>query len=177
MMISDVPAGWEAAYQAWLEKARPLLEAGQWQEGLTPYPRIQCQDVPFAPVTKPLSAMKLGVVSTAGFYLTGAQLPFTAEEVEGDPSFREFPASVLPEVLSIAHTHYPHDAALADWNVVLPLDHLRAMVAAGELGGLGPVYSISGFCTNAARLVRESAEAIADRARQAGCDAVLMVPV
>jgi D-proline reductase (dithiol) PrdB len=177
MPFAEALPGWEGAYQTWLQSARPLLEAALWKEAFAGYPWVQPAETPFVPVSKPLSEMKLGVVSTAGFYLTGAQPPFTAWDVEGDPTFRELPTEISPGALSIAHTHYPHDAALADWNAVLPLDHMRAMVSAGELGSLGPVFSISGYCTNAVRLLRESAENIAVRAREEGCDAMLLVPV
>ncbi|HEY3367859.1 MAG TPA: glycine/sarcosine/betaine reductase selenoprotein B family protein [Symbiobacteriaceae bacterium] len=154
-----------------------MLEAANWKDGFVGYPHVQPAEVPFVPFLKPLNQTRLAVVSTAGLYLTHQQAPFTAADVEGDVGLRELPADVKAANLSIAHTHYPHAAAEADWNAVLPLDHLRAMVTAGELGSLGPIFSISGYCTNAAALCRTSAEVIAAAARSDGCDAMLLVPV
>lgn len=177
MTFADALPGWESAYQTWLTQARPILEGAQ-KGAFAGYPWVQPDDTPFAgALQKPLGMVRLGIVSTAGFYVRGGQAPFTAESIEGDPTFRILPDDVSPAALAIAHTHYPHDAALADWNSVLPLDHLRALVAAGDLGSLGPIFSISGYCTDAGRLCRESAELIAAQAKAAGCDAVLLVPV
>jgi D-proline reductase (dithiol) PrdB len=167
---------WLPTYQSWLEEVRPRLEAGEPGQ-YRHYPYVKPTDTPFVPFAGQLSKARIGVVSTAGFYLSGSQEPFTAADVEGDASFRQLPSDVTADQLAIAHTHYPHEAALEDWNVVLPLDRLRAMVAAGQLGSVGPVFSISGYCTDAALLCRTSARAIAAEARAAKCDAVLVVPV
>lgn len=177
MNHADDLSAWQPRYETWLERARPSLEAAQWGDAFRGYPWVQFEETPFAQLGKPLSQARLGLLSTAGFYLKGQQTPFQAEHSEGDASFRVLPEGVQPERLAIAHTHYPHDAALADWNTVLPLDHLRALVRAGRLGGLGPVFSVSGYCTDAAALAERSAEPIAAEALAAGCDAMLLVPV
>ncbi len=177
MAFADAMPGWDEAYESWFHEARPLLAASRWEDAFVHYPWVKPADTPCTPLARALGRVRLGVVSTAGFFVTGEQAPFTAEDVEGDPTYRVLPPDVKATDLSISHNHYPHDAARADWNAVLPLDHLRTMVGAGELGGLGPVISISGYCTNAARLGRESVEAIATAVREAGCDALLLVPV
>lgn len=177
MPCIDLPSGWEATYTDWLARALPLVAAGKARLAYVDYPAAQPGEAPFTPFSKPLAQTRLAVLSTAGFYLTESQAPFTAEDMEGDASYRELPPDVKPTDLSIAHTHYPHEAALADWNAVLPLDHLRAMVARGELGGIGPIFSISGYCTDAALLCRTTGEEIAAKVRAAGCDAMLFVPV
>lgn len=177
MPFADDLSAWQPRYQTWLETARPLLEAAQWGDALGGYPWVQPEEIPFARLGKPLSQVRLGLFSTAGFYLKGQQAPFRAEHIEGDPTFRVLPEGIQPNDLAIAHTHYPHDAALADWNTVLPLDHLCGLVKAGRLGSLGPVFSISGYCTDAAALAEQSAEPIAAQALAAGCDAMLLVPV
>lgn len=167
---------WRPLYQAWIEEVRPRLEAGEPGQ-YRHYPYAKPTDTPFVPFAGSLSQARIGVVSTAGFYVRDSQEPFTAADVEGDASFRQLPNDVTAAQLAIAHTHYPHEAALADWNVVVPLDRLRAMVAAGQVGSLGPIFSISGYCTDIAELCERSARVIAAQARAAKCDAVLVAPV
>lgn len=169
---------WSGRYAAWLERARPLLEQENWKDAFAAgYPFPAPAYTPWAPVAKPLAETRLALISTAGFYLRGEQAPFRAEHIEGDHTFRVLPDDVRREQLAIAHTHYPHAAVEADWNTVLPLDHLREMVREGRLRGLGPIFSISGYCTDAALLCRTTAREIAASVRAAGCDAALLVPV
>lgn len=177
MTFADRLPGWSESYQQWLDRARPLLEAAQWGDAFAGYPWVQPTDIPFTVPTRPLAASRLAVVTTGGFFLKGEQTPFTAENIEGDLTFRVLPATAQPADLAIAHTHYPHDAALADLGTVLPLDHLHAMVDQGRIGSLGPVYSISGYITNVAEFCERSVEAIIRHVQEAGCDAALLVPV
>lgn len=177
MTFADHLPGWPDAYQEWLTRARPLLEAAQWGDAFAGYPWVQPAEIPFTPAVRPLAQSRLAVVTTGGFYLKGEQAPFTAEHIEGDPTFRVLPAAARPEDLAIAHTHYPHDAALADLGAVLPLEHLHGLVAQGRIGSLGPVYSISGYITNVAEFCQRSVEPIVAHALAAGCDAALLVPV
>lgn len=171
-------SAWSERYAAWLDQARSHLEAARWKEAFAAgYPFVEPRHTPWAPVSRPLSETRLAVVSTAGFYVRGEQAPFRAEHYEGDPSYRVLPDDVEPARLAIAHDHFDHAAAEADWNVVLPLDHLRRMVLDGSLGAVGPIFSISGYCTDAAELCRTTAPGIAAAVRSAGCDAALLVPV
>lgn len=172
--MSELFAGWRAEYNGWIAAARPLLEAGQWGDGYAMYPWAEPEGTPFTPLAAPLGAARLGVVSTAGFYIPGLHERFDAENVEGDVTFRVLPSTVVAAELAIAHEHYEHDAALADWNSVLPLDHLRALVAEGRLGGLGPIFSTSGYCSDVGALLDRTVPAIV---AQAQCDAVLLVMV
>lgn len=170
---------WRRAHAEWVERNHDRLAGGQAGEAIRKggYPDLGLIDIPWTPLPKPLSDVTLAVVTTAGYYLRDEQPPFDAAHMLGDPTHRRLPVDVAPSRLEIAHDHYPHDAALEDWNVVLPLDHLRAMVDQGQLGSIGAVFSISGFATNAADVYELSAVPIAEQARAAGCDAALIVPV
>lgn len=177
MKFAEHLPGWPEAYGDWLNRARPQLEAAQWGEAFAGYPWVEPSETPFSPFTGALAEARLAVLTTGGFYLPDSQQPFTAEHIEGDPTFRVLPPTVTPGDLGIAHTHFPHEAALADLNTVLPLEHLREVVAEGRIGSLGPTYSISGYCTDVAALCEQSAERIAQHAQEAGCHAALLVPV
>lgn len=170
-------ADWKERYASWLETNRPLLEVKKWKEAFEAYPWVKNPEAPFATLEKPLSQAKVALVSSAGLYLPG-QEPFTAEAITGDPSFRELPRGVDLRETSIAHTHYDHRYALEDRNSVFPLDVLEDLIGAGEVGELTERhYSFSGYNTDAAAVVEGSAPELARKLKDAGAEAVLLVPV
>lgn len=171
-------AGWDPLYTEWLNRADSLLRHGDWKAAFAlQYPYFVAQYAPWARVQKPLAGMRLGVVSTAGFYLREGMQPFDAANPEGDTTWRQLPADVTAAELAIAHEHYPHGSAAADWNCVLPLDHLRELQREQTIGDLGPIISTSGYATDLASIAAVTGPAIAAVMRQAECDAVLTVPV
>ncbi len=134
---------------------------------------------PWAPFTKKFPEARLAIVTTAGLHVEGDP-PFDIDDVRGDATFREIPADVDPRRLRIAHAHYPHQRFLQDHNVILPLDRLHELVAAGALGGLSPRIFSFGW---GGGLTREyidpktgTAHEVARRLQADGADFVLFVP-
>jgi hypothetical protein len=177
-MPEGILDGFSARYAAWLDANRAVLDRKEWGPAFKTYPYLRPQTAPFAPWSGvPLAQARLGLVSSAGFYFRGAQEPFTAEDVEGDTSFRRLPEDVTAAQVGIAHTHYPHDAALLDWGSVIPLDALRSKVAAGELGAVGPILSLSGYSPRLDELDVRTARPLAQALKEARVDGALLVPV
>ena len=130
--------------------------------------------VPWAPFGQRLDGSRLAVVTTGGFHLPG-QPGFDCDR--GDPSFREIPGDVPLGELRISHTHYDTRDALADPNILLPLDRLRELVAEGALGRVAPThYSLMGYIPQVEALVGETAPAIVQRMRREEVDLALLTP-
>jgi D-proline reductase (dithiol) PrdB len=175
-------AGWleefRTRYTAWWPTAKPLIERHDYSAAFKTYPWPVFATAPWTPVTRPLRASRIGVVTTGGLYRAGVDGPFDGHAPEGDVSFRTLPADVPIQRLSIAHEHFAHAAAEADMNTIFPLDRLRELQADGLIGGLTDVHvSIMGYCTQAADLAERTAPAIAAALHAAGADAALVVPV
>lgn len=133
---------------------------------------------PWAPLRKPLRSSRLALISSAGLYLRDRQEPFDAGNPLGDPTFREIPGDTVLTSLAIAHDHYDHSLGDEDPNVVFPLDRLRTLVAAGEIGELAPVhYSFMGYCTRQLPLAADYGPEVGMRLRKAEVDAALVVAV
>lgn len=133
---------------------------------------------PWAPLKRPLSSSRIAMISSAGVYLRNRQEPFDAGNPLGDPTFREIPGDAAVTGLSIAHDHYDHSLGEEDLNVVFPLDRLRTLVEAGEIGELAPVhYSFMGYCTRQLPLAADYGPEVARRLQAAGVDGALMVAV
>lgn len=177
MQPMDIPA-FRERYPAWLEAARPHLEAKDWKTAFKGYPYPTHDDAPWTPLEKPLSACRLAVLTTAGLYVAGDQPRFHAEDIEGDWTLRELPDDVPLDALDIAHTHYDTARAREDVNCVYPHDRLRELAADGVIGELASRhYSISGYCTRADLVAERTAPQVVERLRADGVDVLLHVPV
>jgi D-proline reductase (dithiol) PrdB len=143
------------------------------------YPYRSVDWRPGAYLAKPLSEAVIAVVTTAAFYLP-TQPAFDEGIRGGDWSFREIPVDAELGLLGIAHKSdaFDHRGIEADKNLALPLDRLREMEAAGEIGGVARVhYSFMGSVTAPGRLMSESAPEVARRLQEQQVDAVVLTPV
>lgn len=139
---------------------------------------IEPEDIPWAPMKKPIRETVIAVVTTAGVHLK-TQPPFDMDDPDGDPSFRVIPSDVQTDRLTITHKYYDHTAADRDINVVLPLDRLRELAVEGRIGGIAPsVYSFMGHIDgpHLKTLVDETAPDVARRLKHDGADAAFLTP-
>ena len=95
--------------------------------------------IPWAPLRKPLVDCRVALVSTAGVHLR-TQPPFDMHNPLGDPSFREIPATVSPEELTITHDYYDHRDADRDINIVFPWQRLQELHRQGVIGAISPIH-------------------------------------
>ncbi len=142
-------------------------------------PMAECQDgdIPLARLEKPLDEARIALVTTTGVYVEGQQ-PFDTAAQLGDPTFRVIPSDVDASRLRIAHTHYAHERALEDINVIFPVDRLRALAWEGAIGSLAPSFYSYGFDLHVEELVGPdgSAGEVAERMVEEGVDAALFTP-
>jgi D-proline reductase (dithiol) PrdB len=127
----------------------------------------------------PLARARVALVSSAGLVAPG-DTPFDLAIRGGDCSWRTIAATIDPATLTIHHRSDAFDRAplAADRNVVFPIDRLRALVAAGDIGELAPRHlSFMGSITAPGRLIRESAPAAAAVFVADQVDVALLVPV
>ena len=174
---TDWVEGFRARYEAWLPAAAPLLRAHQGAEAFKTYPFPVFDETPWTPLRAPLETARLGVVTTAGVYRPGVDPPF-ADTEEGDPRVLALPIDVELGQLDVSHSHIPEELALADLNVVLPMEPLRALVREGIVGSLAPrVWSVVGYRTRAHDVALVTAPEIAAGLAADGVTLALIVPV
>jgi D-proline reductase (dithiol) PrdB len=143
--------------------------------GYAPYRWVDNDgQAPFTRPSKPLAESRVALVASGGVYVAG-QVAFHFRD---DLSFRVVPSDV--DVADLRTTHFAYDLtdARRDPNVVFPIEPLRDLVEAGELGGLGPnAYAFMGGIYSSRRVRDQLAPAIADRIVADQVDLVLLVPV
>lgn len=109
------------------------------------------ENMPFAPLSKPISETRFALLTTGGLYLKGQQQPFDIERENrepewGDPSFRVIPTRTQLGELAVSHTHYNPVDAEEDFNILLPIHRFQVLEEAGQIGSLAPsAYSVMGY--------------------------------
>jgi D-proline reductase (dithiol) PrdB len=139
---------------------------------------VESDSVPWAPMRKPVRDTVVALVTTAGVHLR-ADPAFDMTDPAGDPGFRVIPVDAPRADVTITHKYYDHSAADRDLNVVLPVDRLRELAAAGLVGGVAArVYSFMGHVDGAhvRTLMETTAPEVARRLRADGAEAVVLTP-
>lgn len=151
-----------------------------WLRGvLRLYPWRRLDPVPRAVLAKPLTACRVALVSTAGLVPPGAAA-FDERIKGGDWSYRVLDRDTPLAALRDTHrsASYDHAGIARDPNLALPLDRLRELAAAGEIGDVAPRHlSFMGSITAPNRLTRRSAPAAAQLLVDDHVDLALLVPV
>jgi hypothetical protein len=138
-------------------------------------------EIPLPPLAlppRPLSRARVGMVTAAGVHLAD-QPAFDMDDAEGDASYRVIPGDVDVAALTITHDYYDHGAADRDVNCTFPVERLRELARAGEVGAVAPRHvGMMGhlFGAQRARLVRDTATEIAGIFQQDAVDLVLATP-
>ncbi len=143
--------------------------------GYPPYAWVHSEEPPpWAPLTKPLSECRVGLIASGGIYRAG-QIAFHFKD---DASYRVIPTDTPTSELRATHFAYDLRDARTDINVVFPLDPLRALVDDGVIGSLtDEAYTFMGGIYSARRVREDLAPALLERMREQEADVVLLVPV
>ena len=139
--------------------------------------------IPWAPVGKPLAESKVALLSTAGISMKG-DTPFDMDferknPTRGDPGWRALRSDATAASVEANHLHIDTGYILRDLNVALPLDRLRELAAAGEIGAVaGTHYSTMGYQGNdRTSQAEQSAPEIVTRMKREEVDLALLAPV
>ena len=143
------------------------------------YPWRRIAPVPVARPGRPIARCRVALVTTAGLVVPG-DAPFDERIRGGDFSHRVIPSGADVQALEEHHRSdaFDHAGIAADRNIGFPLDRLRELAAAQEIGEVAPRHaSLMGSITAPGRLVRHTLPALADLLGEDRVDVALMVPV
>jgi D-proline reductase (dithiol) PrdB len=142
--------------------------------GYQPYRWLVADSAPpWQPLSKPLRAARIGLLSSSGAYALGQ----VAYHYKDDCSVREIPSSTPDAALRFSHIteNYLVDAR-RDPGCMMPLRALRKLAQAGTIGGLANrVLSCMGGVYSQRRVREEVAPAVLDAMRRQAVDAALLI--
>ena len=122
---------------------------------------------------KPLSEMRLALVTTGGVHLLEGRR-FDIDDLSGDFSYREIPTNA--EELTWTHAYYRPEEA-SDLDAVFPLRTLRRLENKGVIGESNHRhFSFMGAIHDPGPLAAETAPEVAALLAEDEVDAVLLTP-
>lgn len=135
---------------------------------------VRLFDNPAFSVPPPLSQSTIAVVTTAGLHARGDQ-----GWVRGDQGFRVLSSSGRDFMCGHLSPNFDRSGMVRDLNVVLPLDRLGEMAAAGVIGSVSPLHlSFQGAQAVEMDAIRqETGPAAGALLLEQGVDVVLLTPV
>lgn len=146
---------------------------------------------PFTPLKKPISKSRVVLITTSGHFVEGQNpeplavanmsqqdaVKHIKEYLRAAPQLSAIPIDTPADKLRVRHPGYDVRGALADPNVVFPLERIVELHNEGIIGDLSPeAYSFVG-ATSQTRLLKHEAPQWADMLKQHHIDAALLVPV
>lgn len=139
----------------------------------TPMPDMGA-DVPWTPLSKPLSKCRVAIVTTAALHTTDDD-GFTPDDV----SFRTLPSGRRDLQLGHWSPNFDRSGFTADLDVVYPIDRLEELAARGVIGSVAPRhYAFAGNQEDTLTGIRlDSGPAVAQLLHDDDVDVVLLTPV
>ena len=138
------------------------------------FPCFEYDDGPFTGIRKPLSQVRLALVTTSGLHVRGDK-PFTS----GDQSYRIIPSGTPPKDIIQTHNSIGFDRTpmYRDINITFPVDRIRELAEQGVIGSTtNNYYSFMGAQTNPKQIMNETAPAVARMLLDEGADAAILTP-
>ena len=150
----------------YMERTRRYYAAQAFEK---PYQWARFEDVPFAPLPKPLAECSLALVTTAARY----------DREESDPRYVDsVPVAPPPERLFANDLSWDKKAThMDDRGSYLPIERLQELVAEGRLGALAPRFHCVPTEYSQRRTREADAPEILKRCREDGADIALLVPL
>jgi D-proline reductase (dithiol) PrdB len=136
------------------------------------HPCLLNDTAPWTPLAKPLARARLALVTTAGLHVRGDQ-PFTG----GEQGYHTIPSDTPARDILLSHTSIGFDRSgiQRDLNLVFPVDRMRELVQAGELGSLtSSFYSFLGAQRTYDGILQESGPEVARKLREDDVDVVFL---
>lgn len=134
--------------------------------------------IPYALNRKPLKAMSIAIVTTAGVHVK-RQHPFYDNKADPDTSFRIIPGNVDSGQLTVTHFapvyEYDTQAPKQDINTVFPLDRLKTLADEQFIGGVAAThYSFMGYMLRFHKLMQETMPSFITHLSHSNPDAVVL---
>ena len=134
----------------------------------------QAPDPAFNIPTKPLSQMRVAIVTTAALRLA-EQDKYSG----GDQSYRVLPATTDGLIMGQISPNFDRSGFILDPNVVFPIDRLEEMASAGAIGSVASTHIafLGAQGESLSTMIMDTGPAAAKVLKDDGVDLVLLTPV
>lgn len=145
-------------------------------QGHPPYQWTVNESAPLTPLKKPRSQSTVTMLTSGGISMCSTA-PWDPMS-RNDHRLDEIPSDVSSSDFQIHDAYYDHSDADEDVNCQFPIDRLREMVAAGELGSIARRFwsGFMGRIYDRSRVLQESAPAFVAELQKDEVDLLIAVP-
>lgn len=144
--------------------------------GHPPYQWTINHDAPFTPLRKPVSQCRITMLTSGGISL--CSMPGFDPMARNDHRLDAIPVDASATDFQIHDSYYDHRDADRDINCQFPIDRLRELESAGEIGSLAPRFwsGFMGRIYNRTKVLEESGPAFAAELAKDAVDLLIAVP-
>ena len=145
-------------------------------QGHPPYRWSVNEDAPFTPLKRPPGECRVTMLTSGG--ISSCAAPAWNPVARNDHRLDAIPADTGARDFQIHDAYYDHADADRDINCQFPIDRLRELEQAGDIGSLAPRFwsGFMGRIYDRSRVVEESAPAFADALGDDEVDLLIAVP-
>ena len=144
--------------------------------GFPPYDWSRHDDAPLTPLEKPLAECTVTMLTSGG--ISQCSMPAWDPDARNDFRLDQIPGDADSGGFQIHDSYYDHSDADTDLNCVFPIDRLRELAEAGEIGAVAPRFW-SGFMGRIYKrraVMEEHAPALAMALKADGVDVFAGIP-
>lgn len=144
--------------------------------GHPPYQWTINDSAPWHPLAKPVSACRVTMLTSGGMSL--CSMPAFDPMARNDHRLDAIPRDAAAADFQIHDAYYDHGDADTDLNCQFPIDRLRELAAAGEIGSVAPRFwsGFMGRIYNRTKVLEESAPAFVAELEKDEVDLLIAVP-
>ena len=134
------------------------------------------EEAPLHRLDRPLSECTVSLLTSGG--LSQCAMPAFDPNARNDHRLDAIAADVPSDDFQIHDNYYDHSDAETDINCVFPIDRLRELVEAGEIGSMADRFwsGFMGRIYNRSKVMEESGPAFADALLADGVDVLIAAP-
>jgi D-proline reductase (dithiol) PrdB len=125
--------------------------------------------IPYTPLKRALKECRVGLVTTSGAYVEGME-PFT----DNDLTFRLIPTETDIRNIRFVAGHFDTSKGAVDPNIMLPLDRIRELLSAGDIGKVTDFHVSMGLTTELRKLKEQVSWEIAEAVMKMRPDVVVL---
>jgi hypothetical protein len=165
--VSKAPRRWDSRVR---EKNRTRMGGDEGKPFQSEIPTAILPPIVWTPVKKPLTEMRVALVTGTGVHLKGDE----RFNLVCDSSFRVIPGDTKTADLTVSHGGYDNSDVLSDINSMFPLDRLRELFEEGLIAGIAPRHiGFMGGSGDLKALANQTGPAIAEILKSDEVDAAI----
>ncbi len=144
--------------------------------GFPPYEWTVNDTAPLTRLAKPLTDCRVTLLTSGG--VSHCSMPGFDPDARNDHRLDAVGGDTDTADFQINDSYYDHTDAGADLNCVFPIDRLREMANAGEIGDVASRFwsGFMGRIYNRTKVIQESAPAFVEKLNEDGVDVLLAAP-